>query len=186
MNFVELVYVSVGELQRCLVRQIEEKRLRIQGSVLEVQCDLGRQLSEKKSDKTVSSSPLQPELVRKAVNRVLRTQVWKTNTVREWTLAELDSYCVFDNKWLATCQSLIDDPSKLTGRHLSRLAPLMKFEFTAVTLFLKNQENLKEAFQDFLRHARGWEENDLRVRLSEVEPAVEAYVVSQCLNKLNQ
>ncbi|KKU68407.1 MAG: hypothetical protein UX89_C0004G0020 [Parcubacteria group bacterium GW2011_GWA2_47_16] len=69
MNFVESIYVSVGELRRDLVKQISEKRLRIQGSVLEIQQDLGRQLTEKKSRELRSNTPLQTELVRKAVNK---------------------------------------------------------------------------------------------------------------------
>ncbi|KKU68408.1 MAG: hypothetical protein UX89_C0004G0021 [Parcubacteria group bacterium GW2011_GWA2_47_16] len=104
---------------------------------------------------------------------------------REWTLEEIDAYCVFDGKRLATCQSLIEDPARLTSNHLSCLAPLMKFEFTAVTRFLKSQENLSVAFLSFLQHARGWEESDLQARLDEVVAAIEAYVVSQCLKELN-
>lgn len=130
MNFIESIYVSTSEFQRDLVRQIDEKRLRIQDR--------------------------------------------KTGKISAWSLEEIDAYCVFDDKRLARCQTFVSDPSKLTSQHLSCLAPLISFEFTAVHRFLENKDNLRAAFESFLDQTPSW------------QAAVQAHVVSECLKNLNR
>ncbi|GEM_PF-6940908 len=119
-----------------------------------------------------STSALQQDLVRQIVEKRLRIADRKTNSVRAWSFEEIDAYCFFDNKQLANCQSLVSEPSKLTGQHLSRLAPLMSFEFGAVDRFLDNKENLQLALTSFLEQSPSWQK------------AVAAYVVSQCIKTL--
>lgn len=119
-----------------------------------------------------STSEFKRELVRQIVEKGSRVQVRRTGMARPWTLEEIDAYCVFDDQGLVTCRSLVENPDKLTGQHLSRLAPLISFDFTAAARFLDNKENLQSALFSFLEQSPSWQK------------AVEAYVVSQCVKIL--
>ncbi len=121
-----------------------------------------------------------------ALKRDLVSQV-STKLLGKWTPEELDAFCVFPS---GTLRSFQEDPTGLTGRHLSCLKqPIavaeQEFEWMSVDKFLENTENLQTSFSVFLSFTTSWQETDLVEKKEEVRKAVAAYIVVQCEKALD-